>query len=108
MPFRIGDGGLHVRLKVAPKAAANRVAGLADDAEGGRVLKVSVTAPADKGKANAAVVKLLAKEWGLAKSDMAIVQGAAARTKTLLIRGDGVALMRRLTDWCRDTGLERQ
>jgi len=97
-----------VQLKVAPKAASNRVAGIAADAEGGRVLKVAVTAPADKGKANAAVVKLLAKEWGLAKSDLEILQGTASRTKTLLIRGDGALLMRRLTEWGRKTGLETQ
>lgn len=106
MPFRAGDDGLHVRLKVAPKAAANRVAGMAADADGGRVLKVAVTAPADKGKANAAVVKLLAKEWGVAKSEMDIVQGQTSRNKMLLIQGDGAALLRRLTDWCRDKGLE--
>ncbi len=95
-------------LKVTPKAAANRLTGLAADADGGLVLKVSVTAPADKGKANAAVVKLLAKEWGVAKSDMEVTQGAASRTKTLLIRGDGTELMRRLTDWCKDKGLKSQ
>lgn len=108
MPFRAGDDGLHVRLKVAPKAATNRVAGMAADAEGGCVLKVVVTAPADKGKANAAVVKLLAKEWGLAKSEMDIIHGSASRAKTLLIRGDSAALMRRLTDWARNKGLETQ
>tara|TARA_R110000772_G_scaffold73216_11_gene160110 strand:+ start:11486 stop:11779 length:294 start_codon:yes stop_codon:yes gene_type:complete len=97
-----------VGLKVTPKAAANRLTGLAADAEGGRVFKVSVTAPADKGKANAAVIKLLAKEWGLAKSDLEILQGTASRTKTLLIRGEGTILMRRLTDWCQSKGLKTQ
>ncbi|MAY65751.1 MAG: YggU family protein [Rhodospirillaceae bacterium] len=106
MPFRVGDDGLRVRLKVAPKAAANRVTGLAADADGGCVLKVAVTAPADKGKANAAVVKLLSKEWGVAKSEMEIVQGQSSRNKMLLIQGGGAALMRRLTDWCGDKGLE--
>jgi len=105
-PFRATAEGLRVSLKVTPKAAADRVAGVAADAEGGRVLKVTVTAPPDKGKANAAVVRLLAKEWGLAKSDLAIVQGTAARNKTLLIRGDGTALMRALDDWCRRKGLK--
>ncbi|MEP3359756.1 MAG: DUF167 domain-containing protein [Alphaproteobacteria bacterium] len=107
-PFRAVAEGLRVALKVTPKAAANRLTGLAADAEGGLVLKVSVTAPADKGKANAAVIKLLAKEWGVAKSDIEVTQGAASRTKTLLIRGDGTELMRRLTDWCQDKGLKRQ
>lgn len=107
-PFRATADGLCVRLKVTPKGASDRVAGIAADGEGGACLKVSVTAPADKGKANQAVVRLLAKEWGCAKSDLEIVHGETSRTKTLLIRGDGPLLMRRLTDWCRDKGLKRQ
>jgi len=94
-----------VALKVTPKASADRVTSLAADAEGGVAMRIAVTAPADKGKANQAVVKLLAREWGCAKSDMEVAQGAASRTKTLLIRGDGTDLMRRLTGWCQDKGL---
>lgn len=107
-PFRAAAAGLCVQLRVAPKAAANRLAGVAADADGALALKVAVTAPADKGKANQAVIKLLAKEWGLAKSDLEIVQGAASRSKTLLIRGDGPLLMRRLMEWWRKTGLETE
>ena len=54
------------------------------------------------------MIKLLAKEWGLAKSDLEILQGTASRTKTLLIRGEGTILMRRLTDWCQSKGLKTQ
>jgi uncharacterized protein (TIGR00251 family) len=106
LPFRIIADGLRVQVRVAPKAGANRIGGLAADADGAVQLKVSVTAPPDKGKANAAVLRLLAKEWGLAKSDIEVTQGQTSRTKTLLIRGDGMGLMRSLTDWCRDKGIE--
>jgi len=104
LPFRAVADGLRVTLRVTPKAAANRIGGLAVDAEGAPALKVGVTAPPDKGKANAAVVRLLAKEWGLAKSDLEIIQGEASRSKSLLIRGDGMVLMQRLRQWCLDKG----
>ncbi|MEQ8505556.1 MAG: DUF167 domain-containing protein [Rhodospirillales bacterium] len=89
-------------LRVTPKARSQGIGGLAEAADGGIFLKVAVTAPADKGRANAAVVRLLAKEWGLAKSDLEIIQGAVSRTKTLLIRGDGAVLMRSLNGWFED------
>ena len=73
--------------------------------EVGGALKLRVTAPPEAGKANAAVLKLLAKAWGLPKGDLEIVSGAAERTKTLLIHGDPAALGSRLEAWRRE--LER-
>lgn len=99
LPFAPVADGLRLRLRVTPKAARNHVGGLQIDADGGELLKVAVTAPADKGKANAAVIKLLAKAWGLAKSDLEITQGQTSRTKTLVIRGDVDQLRRSLTAW---------
>ena len=106
LPFRPVADGLRVTLRVTPKASANRIAGMAVDAEGAPALKVGVTAPPDKGKANTAVVRLLAKEWGLPKSDMEIILGETSRSKSLLIRGDGMVLMQRLRQWCLEKGHE--
>jgi uncharacterized protein YggU (UPF0235/DUF167 family) len=50
----------------------------------------------DKGKANAAVIALLAKALGLPKSAVTLVAGETARLKTLAIAGDGEALAARL------------
>ena len=54
------------------------------------------------GKANAALVRVLAKEWGLPKSTMAITGGMASRRKTLFIAGDSRDLMTRLKRWMKD------
>ena len=70
----------------------------------GDLVKAQVTAAPEKGKANQALVKMLAKEWGIAKSDIEVVQGQTARTKTLLIRGDGAALAKAMTNWCKTKG----
>ena len=53
----------------------------------------------EDGKANAALIRLLAKEWRLAKSSLEIIQGATDRRKTLLISGDGAELAARLDEW---------
>lgn len=64
--------------------------------EGQPVLKVSVTAPPVEGRANDALVQLLAKEWGVPKRDLAIVGGLKSRDKTVRITGEPAALLRRI------------
>jgi len=51
------------------------------------MLKVSVTQAPEKGKANKAIVSLLAKELGLKKSQIEIVSGETSPQKRFLIRG---------------------
>ena len=85
-------GGIRLRLKVQPKARREGVAGLIPDADGldsaGWALKVAVGAPPEDGKANEAVVALLAKSLGVAKSAISVVSGATDRRKLVEIRGD--------------------
>ncbi len=88
-----------MRIRLTPKAARSRIEGVGAGADGGAVLKVAVTAPPERGKANAAMVKLLAKAWRLPKTSMAITAGATARRKTLLVTGDAKALVARLNQW---------
>ncbi len=88
-----------MRIRLTPKAARSRIEGVGAGADGTPVLKVAVTAPPEKGKANAAMIKLLAKAWRLPKTSMAITAGATARRKTLLVTGDGKALVARLNRW---------
>ncbi len=70
-------------VKVQPRTGgADRIVG-----EHAGMLKLSVTAAPEKGKANAAVIALLSKEIGLPKSCIEIAHGVTSRTKTLRIRG---------------------
>lgn len=69
-------------VRVQPKASANKILG-----EHAGALKVAVTAPPEKGKANAAVVALLSEALGVPKSAVEIVRGRTSRTKTLRIKG---------------------
>ena len=54
--------------------------------KGGR-LKISVFAPADKGKANQAVLALLSRWLGLPKGRFELVRGRAHRRKEIRIEG---------------------
>ncbi len=98
-PFESSAAGVRVRLKVTPKARRNAIGGLLDEPDGGKALKVAVTAAPEDGKANAAVAALLAEEWGVAKSAVSVVSGATGRRKVVEIRGPSDALMARLRTW---------
>ncbi len=98
-PFTPIPGGIRVAVRITPKASRDRVEGPVPEADGGRVLKVSVTAVPEDGKANAALIKLLSKEWRVPKSAIDIVQGATDRRKVLFISGDADELGRRLDQW---------
>lgn len=83
---------LRLQLKVAPKAARDAVNGWI-----GETLKVSVTAAPERGKANEAVVALLATTLGLPRSALSIVRGHGSVHKLVEIRGlDAAELRRRL------------
>jgi uncharacterized protein len=104
VPFQAVAGGVRVRLKVTPKAKRAGTGGLLAESDGGqgrneRALKVAVTAAPEAGKANAAVIALLAKEWGVAKSAISVVMGATDRRKVVEIRGPSAALLAQLQGW---------
>ncbi len=53
----------------------------------GEALKVAVTVPPEGGKANRAVLALIAEHFDLAKRDVELVSGHSSRRKRLLLRG---------------------
>jgi uncharacterized protein (TIGR00251 family) len=67
-------------VKVQPKASRDQVVGYRNG-----VLQLRVAAPPDKGRANAAVVDLLAEALGVAKSRVRIVRGQSSRDKVLTV-----------------------
>ncbi len=77
-------------IRVTPRASANAVGGERDGA-----LLVRVTAPAVEGRANQAVVELLAETLDVPRSAIHVERGAAARTKRVSMpRGAEAALHR--------------
>lgn len=83
---RLPDG-VRLTVRVTPRAARNAIAGVAAEADGATALRVTVTAPPENGKANAAAVRLLARAWRVPKSSITIVSGAGTRRKGLMVAG---------------------
>jgi uncharacterized protein YggU (UPF0235/DUF167 family) len=84
---------------VVAGARNDRIEGIIPEAGGGMRLKVAVRAVADRGRANAAVIALLAREWDLPKSCLTIAAGASTCRKTIDIAGDPAAAARSLASW---------
>jgi len=83
-----------LQLRVAPGAGRAAVVG-----RHGAAWKVRVTAAPTDGKANAAVVRLLADTLALPARDVEIVSGHASRDKTVALTGiDNDEIERRLAE----------
>lgn len=82
-----GDRWL-VKLKVVPRAGKNEIAGWVDGQ-----LKLRVTDVAEKGKANRAVLKLLAQTLHVRPRQIELIQGATSRNKIVAISGIDEALL---------------
>lgn len=74
---------MKIQLKVIPKSSRDRVVGWVGDR-----LKVQVTAAPERGRANDAVIDVLAATLGLSRSQVRIVAGETSPLKTVEIDGD--------------------
>jgi uncharacterized protein (TIGR00251 family) len=75
-------GAVTFDVLVQPRASRAKLGPIHD----GR-LKVAVTSPPVDGEANAAVIELVAKSLGVAKSAVEVIAGASSRRKTLRVAG---------------------
>jgi uncharacterized protein len=89
--------GVTIELRAQPRARRCLLSGAAHG-----TLKAAVTAPAEDGKANKAVIELLAAEWRLPKSAFEVMRGAAARDKVVSIAGEPASLADRIGQWVRE------
>ena len=89
--------GVTIELRAQPRARRTALT-----CSGG-ALKAQVTAPAEDGKANAAVIELLAATWKLPKSAFAVTRGATSRDKIISIAGEPELLAARIMEWTRDS-----
>lgn len=95
--FRLRADGIDLFVRLTPKAASDALDGVETTADGRSHLKARVRAVPEKGAANVALEKLVAKALAVPASSVAVVAGGTARLKTLRISGDPTELVRRVS-----------
>ncbi len=84
----------HLKVRVSPASRKEEIVGWMDG-----TLRVRVKAPAERGKANDAVLRLIASELGLPASHLTLKRGGGSRDKLLYINGmTDEEVRRRLAD----------
>ena len=84
-PVRRSADTLTFRVRLTPRGGRDAVKGWSLSADGTEHLKARVSVAPQDGKANAALIALLSKTLGVARSRIRIVGGEAARLKTIQI-----------------------
>lgn len=78
-------GEAYLRVKVHPGAKESKIKGELED-ENGKTLKIDIAAIAERGKANAELIKFLAREFTVKKDNIKIISGASDRIKLVKIK----------------------
>ena len=74
--------GVVLSVRAQPRARQTRLVG-----EYGGALKVAVTDPPEKGRANQSIIEVLCEQLRLKRSQVALLSGGASRDKRFLIVG---------------------
>jgi uncharacterized protein len=95
-PYRVRTDGVVLAVRLTPRASRDSVDGLKEDR-----IQARVRAVPEDGRANAALVELVADEIGVPKSTVEVTAGHTARLKSVSIKGDVAALEARVTAWLK-------
>ena len=82
IPVHENAKGVSFAVKVQPRARKNTITGAVGDA-----LKLALAAPPVEGRANRAVIELLAEVLEIPRSSVTIANGATGRNKVVRIGG---------------------
>jgi uncharacterized protein (TIGR00251 family) len=88
VPITIRDipDGCTLSVRVHPGAKRNAITGFHDGA-----LKISLTTPPTDGRANEALISILAERLSIPRSRISLISGATSRSKSLRITGKSAA-----------------
>ena len=79
------NGGVVFTAKIIPGSSRTAVCGLLDE-----MLKIKVSAPPEKGKANKSLLDFLAKQLGVKKNAVSIISGKTSAVKSVQVLGISV------------------
>jgi len=95
-PWRVSGDAVLLSLRLTPKSSKDAVEGIEALSDGRRVLKARVRAVPEDGKANEAMLRLLAKWLDLPIRALSLSSGASGRTKVIRIEGAAQTVAARL------------
>ncbi len=94
MFYTIYDNKIFISIKAQPKASRNEIVGLyGDDA-----IKIRIKAPAVEGAANKELIKFLAKELKVSKSEIEFKSGESNKNKTIIVPNSSY-IVSKLQEW---------
>ncbi len=104
--FKKTTKGITLRLKVSPRSRVSEIMEIQDDETPSlfqeKILKISLKEPPEKGRANAALIKLLSRTWKIPKTDLHLLTGETSSLKVLLIKGEPEDLQKTLEKWLEE------
>ncbi len=95
-PVRRSGDTLTFRVRLTPRGGRDAIEGWSLGADGTQYLKARVSVAPQNGEANAALIALLSKTLGVARSRIRIIGDEAARMKTIQISPASVSVAARL------------
>ncbi|NRP88801.1 hypothetical protein GFPCMMHI_04724 [Ensifer adhaerens] len=95
-PWQVSSDHLRLSVRLTPNGGRDAIDGVENGSEGECYLKARVSVAPEKGKANKALIALIAKSIGIPKSALSLVSGETARKKILRIEGEPEDLIERL------------
>jgi len=99
--------GVTLAVKLTPNASKNAFVRIEMDSTGKTILRASVTVIPEKGKANAALIKLMSQKLNLPKSMFQIIAGQLSQHKSILISGNTEALALEIPKKLEKLGLKQ-
>ena len=95
-PWTVEAAGLRLTVRLTPKSTRDAIEGVELRDDGRAVLKARVRAAPEDGKANDALIRLLAATLDVPARAIKLASGAASRQKVFRIDGDVAKLTARL------------
>ncbi|MBB4640445.1 DUF167 family protein [Rhizorhapis suberifaciens] len=95
-PWRLDNKDIILSIRLTPRSAVEAIGGSWEDAHGALWLRATVRSVPEKGKANAALIKLLAKALNMAPAAILLESGDTSRLKRVRIVGPDDAIAAKL------------
>ena len=95
--FELREDVLLLRVRLTPKASRNALSGIIEMPNGRKMLKISVNALPEDGKANIELIRFLSKTLNIPKNRIELVSGTTSREKLVQIQGDTKKIAKTIT-----------